>query len=75
VTTELVSNEVFRAFLSVLTGGVAGIWGVVDMIRLARLRTADGRDPIVHDKRFGYVIGMFVGVIGVVGTLRFNGVM
>lgn len=75
MTTELVSSDVFRGFLSVLTGGVAGIWGVVDAIRFVRLRGADGRDPIVHDKRFGYGIGVLVGVIGVVGTLRFNGVM
>ncbi|MDX2090123.1 MAG: hypothetical protein SFX73_19855 [Kofleriaceae bacterium] len=75
MTTELVSSEVFRGFLSVMTAGVAGLWGTIDVIRFIRLRDADSRDPIVRDKRFGYVIGALVGVIGVVGTLRFNGVM
>jgi hypothetical protein len=75
VTTELVSDPVFRGFISAITGGVAGLWGVIDAIRFTRLRNADGRDPIVHDKRFGYAIGVAVGLIGVVGTLRFNGVL
>jgi hypothetical protein len=75
VTTELVSTEVFRGFLSVMTAGVAGIWGTIDAIRLVKLRDADSRDPIVRDKRFGYAIGVAVGIVGVVGTLRFNGVM
>lgn len=75
MTTEIVSNEVFRGFLSVMTAGVAGIWGTVDAFRFLALRDADSRDPIVRDKRFGYAIGVAVGVVGVVGTLRFNGVM
>lgn len=75
MTTELVSEDTFRAFISVMTAGVAGIWGVVDAIRIVGLRNKDGRDPVVRDKRFGYTIGVAIGVIGVVGTLRFNGVM
>jgi hypothetical protein len=75
VTTELVSDPVFRGFISAMTGGVAGFYGVVDAIRFARMCRADGRDPVVHDKRFGYAIGVAVGLVGVIGTLRFNGVM
>jgi hypothetical protein len=37
-------------------------------------RRADGRDPLIGDRRFGCAVGMTIGVIGVLGTLQFNGV-
>jgi hypothetical protein len=67
-------DSVFRALLSLITGGVAAIWLVHDLVLIARLRGADGRDAHIADQRFGYVIGIVIGVIGIVGTLRFNGV-
>jgi hypothetical protein len=73
--TELVSDGVFRGLLSVVTGGVGGLWAIHDVVLLARLRGADRRDPLVGDKRFGYAMGIVIGIIGVVGTLRFNGVL
>jgi hypothetical protein len=42
---------------------------------LARLRGANRRDPLVGDQRFGYAMGIIIGMIGVVGTLRYNGVL
>jgi hypothetical protein len=72
--TEL-PDGVFRALLSVITGGVAGAWTVHDAVLLARLRGSNRRDPLVADKRFGYGIGIVIGVIGIVGTLRYNGVL
>jgi len=71
----LVSDSSFRLFLSLVTGVVAGAWAIHDVVLLARLRGANGRDPLVADKRFGYVMGIAIGMIGVVGTLRFNGVL
>jgi len=71
----LVSDSAFRLFLSLTTGVVAGAWAIHDVVLLARLRGASGRDPLVADKRFGYVMGIVIGMIGVVGTLRFNGVL
>ncbi|TMQ25754.1 MAG: hypothetical protein E6J90_05380 [Deltaproteobacteria bacterium] len=71
--TEL-SATVFRALLSLVTGGVAAVWLVHDLVLITRLRGADRRDPRIADRRFGYVIGIVIGVIGIVGTLRFNGV-
>ncbi|HET7502988.1 MAG TPA: hypothetical protein VFK02_18335 [Kofleriaceae bacterium] len=64
----------FRLVLSVVTGGVAGLWVIHDVVLLARLRAADRGDPLVADQRFGYVMGIVIGMIGVVGTLRFIGV-
>jgi hypothetical protein len=71
--TEL-PDGVFRLLLSVLTGGFAAMWLIHDLILLVRLR-GDRRDPLIGDKRFGYVVGITIGVIGIVGTLRFNGIL
>jgi hypothetical protein len=47
---------------------------LVALARVARQRRAGRRDPLVGDQMFGYAIGIVIGVIGLVGTLRFNGV-
>jgi hypothetical protein len=75
VTTELVSQTFFEWFVTILTGGFAGSWAVFDTINMIRSRHADGRDPLVRDRRFGYVMGIAIGVIGVVGCLRFHDVV
>ena len=72
---ELVNPTVFKALLSLATGGLAGVWLVYDAFNLWRTRGADRSDPIVRDKRFGYVIGMAIGVIGLIGVARFNGLL
>jgi hypothetical protein len=73
--TELVSDDTFRLLLSVITGGFGGVWAIHDIVFLARLRGANRRDPLVGDQRFGYAMGIIIGMIGVVGTLRYNGVL
>jgi hypothetical protein len=72
--TEL-PDGVFRALVSLLTGGLAVTWTIHDIVFIARLRGADRRDPLVADQLFGYVVGIVIGVVGIVGTLRFNGVI
>jgi hypothetical protein len=71
----LIPDDVFRWFLTALVGGVSGAWLVYDAINLARTRGADGRDPLVRDRRFGYLVGIVVAVIGIVGALRYHGVV
>jgi hypothetical protein len=71
----LVPDGIFRLLISLITGVVAGAWTIHDLVLLARLRGANRRDPLVADQRFGYVMGIVIGMIGVVGTLRFNGVL
>jgi len=70
-----VSHGVFRLLLSIVAGGSAGMLLVADSVRLARLPGARRRDPLLGDKRFGYVIGIVIGAIGLVGTARFNGLL
>lgn len=71
----LVSDDMFRLFLTTMTGGLAGAWTIHDIVLIARLRGANRRDPLVGDKLFGYAMGIVIGMIGVIGTLRFNGVL
>lgn len=70
----LMSDWAFRLALSLITGGLASVWLIHDLVLLARLR-GKGRDPLLGDKRFGYAMGIVIGMIGVIGTLRFNGVL
>ena len=72
---NIVSDHVFGWFITLITGGVAGAWFVYDAINLWRTRGADRGDPKVRDKHFGYVMGMIIGVLGVLGTLKYRGVL
>lgn len=73
MTGELVSAETFRWILTVLAFAGA-LWVLYDVVRLAKLRNVDMRDPLVRDKRFGYVIGILLGAFAISGILRFHGV-
>lgn len=75
MTEELVSQSAFYGFVTVVTGGIGGAWAVYDLISMIRLRRADRRDPLVRDKRFGYAMGMVIGIVGVVGCLHFHNVV
>ena len=70
-----VSDYTFLWLLTALTGGLAGAWLVYDAFNLWRTRAVDRSDPIVRDKRFGYVMGMVIGIIGLIGCLRAHGVL
>lgn len=73
--TEPMTATQFGWFLTALTGGLAGTWLVHDAICLVRTRKADRSDPVMRDKHFGYVIGIMIGVVGVLGCLMFQGVL
>ncbi|HUJ59312.1 MAG TPA: hypothetical protein VLX92_12490 [Kofleriaceae bacterium] len=66
----ILSARGFDWFITAVVGGTAAAWLVYDAINLARARRADRRDPIVRDRHFGYVMGMIIGLIGVIGVLR-----
>jgi hypothetical protein len=75
MTGDLVSQNVFEWFVTLMTGVVAGVWFIYDGIKLFWLRNKSSEDPVVHDKRFGYAMGMVIGFLGVWGCLRFHGVV
>ena len=70
----LVSDGAFRIAISLITGGFSAVWTIHDLVLIVRLR-GDRRDPLVADQRFGYAMGIAMGIIGIVGTLRFGGVL
>ncbi len=72
---ELMSPTAFKWFLTILTGGLAGAWFIYDSINLIRTRNLDRNDAVVRDRHFGYVMGMIIGIVGVVGCLKFHGVV
>ena len=72
---NIISQSAFEWFVTTLTGGLAGTWVVYDTFNLYRTRRSDRSDPVVRDKHFGYLIGIVIGVIGIIGCLRFHGVM
>jgi hypothetical protein len=69
---NILSDNGFRWFLTLTTGIVAGGWAVHDVVFLARLRRTDA---LFRDKRFGYLMGVVIGIVGVWGCLRYNGVV
>lgn len=72
---ELMTASQFKWFLTILTGGLAAVWVLYDLRNLAKLRGQNKADPIVGDKRFGFWMGIVIGVVGCVGVLRFHGVV
>lgn len=73
--TELMSPHAFKWFITIITGGLASAWFVYDTINLIRTRKLDRSDAVVRDRHFGYVMGIIMGIIGVVGCLRFHDVV
>jgi hypothetical protein len=67
------SPSTFRLILTILI--LAGsLWALYDVVKLAKTRGKDASDPIVRDQRFGYWIGIVIGLFGISGILRYHGV-
>lgn len=66
------SPSTFRWILTILI--LAGsLWALFDVVKLARTRGKNARDPLVGDERFGYLIGIAIGLFGISGILRYHG--
>jgi hypothetical protein len=75
VTTELVSDRTFHLWLTAMVGGI-GVWLVWWEVRnLLRLRGKSTANPSVRDQYFGYISGLVIAAIAIVGTLRYNHVL
>lgn len=72
---QIFSPVGFKWFLTLLTGVVATAWFFYDSINLIRTRKLDRKDAVVRDRHFGYVMGILIGLVGIVGTLRYQGVL
>ena len=69
----LISWSAFKWALTVPT--ILGVlWVMLDVVHLSRLRGKDFRDPVNRDKRFGYVLGIAIGLSVTYGLLRYHGV-
>ena len=68
----IVSQVVFIWFCTIMSAGVAGAWTIVEVFRLNRVLREDLSRPVVRDRLFGSLIGLAVGVIGVLGAVRYH---
>jgi hypothetical protein len=73
VTVNPMTENQFRWFLTLVTGGVSAIWFLSDARKLIRTGNKDGADPTVRDQRFGYTMGLLIAMIGMVGSAMFMG--
>jgi hypothetical protein len=67
------SPEAFRWVLTILIVAAA-LWALFDVVKLARTRGKATGDPLVRDERFGYGIGIVIGLFALSGILRYHGV-
>jgi hypothetical protein len=73
MSPQPLSQETYRWILTFLI--VAGsVWALFDVMKLAKTRGKDTSDPLVRDQRFGYAIGIVIGLFGLSGVLRYHGV-
>ncbi len=68
------SASMFTWFITFAVGGVSALWFLYDSVNLARALKLPS-DPTVRDRRFGYAMGVIMGTIGVIGALKFHGVV
>lgn len=71
---DLVSPAFYKWFITAISL-ILTVWAFYDVVRLWRLRRENFRDPLVRDKLWGYVLGVAMGILTIVGVLRYHGVV
>lgn len=71
---DLVSPTTYKWFVTSISILLAA-WAFYDIVKWLRLRGQDARDPLVRDKIWGYALGIGMGILTVVGVLRYHGVV
>lgn len=74
MTDPILSARTFDIVITVLVS-LGVFWVLLDTVLLARMRGKDMTDPVNRDKRFGYSIGILIGVFVTFGILRHHGVV
>lgn len=69
---SFVPHSYVVAFVTTITVALSGAWLIYDLRNLMRLRGADTSDPLVRDRRFGYVIGILTASVGLYGVVRYH---
>ncbi len=64
----ILSHRGFQWFVTLMTGGVAAWWVLVDGARLRRALKGDVGKPAVKDQIFGSIVGLVIGAIGIIGA-------
>jgi len=72
---EPLSQHTFDIILTMLVVCVCAPWLIYEIRNLSRALKQDGSDPVVRDRRFGYSIGILIAVVGIYGSLKYNGVL
>lgn len=68
----IVSHDVFIVFITLILVASSVGWAVRDVLFLRRVRREEP-DPVVRrDKIFGALMGMSIGLLGIVGVLRYH---
>ncbi len=73
MSPQAFSESTFRAILTVVTVA-ASLWALYDIVKLSKIRGKDRSDPLVKDERFGYGMGIVIGLFTLSGMLRYHGV-
>jgi len=68
--TNPMTDYQFQWFFTIVTGGVSAVWFLFDMKKLLRVRKLDTTDPSIRDRRFGYVMGLVIASIGMIGSAK-----
>ncbi len=58
--------------LTVSTGVLATVWVAYDLRNLFKQRGKDFSDPLERDKRFGFIMGVIIGLIGMFGVFKYH---
>lgn len=68
----IVSESVFIGFVTAILAASGAGWAIRDAVFLVKVRRQE-TDPVVRrDKIFGALMGMSIGVLGIIGVLRYH---
>ena len=68
----IVSHDVFIGFITLILLASSAGWAIRDVLFLRRVRRSE-TDPVVRrDKTFGALAGMSIGLVGIIGVLRYH---